>query len=324
MVEQVNNTGSPIAQIRDVKAKLEPLLYRHETITEGYEAQIVALADQLQSACKADLEAALATIVLDAAISPFALNHSVNVALLAGALGMREQWLGDEVEATVCAALTMNVSYAAQQDTLTGLNTDLTLLQKSSIESHARLSHKVLTQKKIKNRDWLNAVMQHHERTDGTGPLGMRGDSISKIARAIGLADRFCVLAAYHGGGDAALTPRFVRQTVRHELDESTTRDLVADSLGAYMPGTMVNLASGEVGIVWRYTDDKRHPLVSSLGMPGALALDEGTVRDTREKDYDILEALDLRVVYKRSKLLQLWGFDDAAAAREPHAASAA
>lgn len=324
MASESVTAGASSQVIREARLALEPLLYRHETIKDDYEAQVAHLAERILAACKSDFEAALATIILDSAGARFAVNHSVNVALLIAALGLREQWSGEELQATLCAALTMNLSFAAQQDSMTGLASDLTLLQKSSIESHARLSHKLLSQKKIKNRDWLNAVMQHHERSDGTGFLGMRGDSISKFALSIGLADRYCMLVAREGSREPTLTERFVRQTVRHEVEESATRQALAERLGAYLPGTMVNLASGEVGIVWRYTDDKSRPLVSSLGLPGALSLDESTVRDTREKDYEIVDALELRPVFNRSKLLKLWGVDCSAAPGEPRTASAA
>lgn len=315
---------SPPRELHEIKLALGPLLYGHEAVKDRFEAEVTALADRLHTACRRDLEASLASVLLDNPASGFAANHSVNVALLVCAMGLRENWSGEEMEAAICAAFTMNLSYAAQQDGMTELSTDLSLLQKSSIESHSRLSHKLLTQKKIKNREWLNAVMQHHERPDGTGYLGMRGDSISKLAMAVGLADRYCMLVSYEACHAPSLSERFLRQTVRHELDEQATRAAVRDRLGAYLPGTMVRLVNDEVAVVWRYTDEKDHPLVSSLGTQGALSLEQGIVRDSRDEAYHISEALSLRFVHHKAKLFSLWGDTLGCAVPEPSAATAA
>lgn len=303
-------TNSPPQVTRNVKTAMAPLLYQHDALKDDYEARIIALANQLMDAARTDLEATLASIMLDNSPHPYAVCQSVNVALLTCAMGLRNDWRNEDLQSAVCAALTMNVSWATQQDSMLGLNGPLTALQKSSVESHSRLSHKILTGKKIKNRDWLNAVMQHHERPDGSGYLGMRGDSISRLALTIGLADRYCTVIAQRASRAPMLSEPFLRLTVRNSVIEQQAIDDVAQQIGPFLPGTMVDLANGELAVVLRFSDEKERPLVASLGSRGALSLDEGIIRDSRDDKLKINAVLDFGMSYNRLKLYSLWGYE--------------
>jgi HD-GYP domain-containing protein (c-di-GMP phosphodiesterase class II) len=127
----------------------------------------------------------------------------------------------------------------------------LTSDERAMVRRHPGDSAELLRSAGVSDEQWLACVMQHHENDDGSGyPEGRREDEIVFNAKLIGLADRYCACVSARnyrrsmlpplaldklcadGGYDAALTRRFSQQ------------------LGAYPPGTLVRLASGEAGVV--------------------------------------------------------------------------
>lgn len=305
-----DSPGAPFQVLHDAKTALKPLLYQHATITEDYEARVREIAVSVTRACAGDADAALASVILDNAAT-FTVNHAVHVAVVAAVLGANRGLLEDQLENLVAAALTMNLSVAELQDTLVKQQGTPSPLQKSSLESHAKLSNKLLSQKKVKQRDWLNAVMQHHERLDGTGPLRMRGDAIIDLAQVLGLADRYVLAVMAKSVREPGIGAALLTNTLRHAKDEEETFSDVQALMGPYHPGLFVRLANDEIGVVLRRGGTPQHPPVASLGSKGALSLETVQLRDTVDAQFAVAEILDPKMGYNKIKLCRLWGYPD-------------
>lgn len=305
-----DSPGAPFQVLHDAKTTLKPLLYQHATVTADYETRVRAIAALVTHACASDADAALASVILDNPAS-FTVNHAVHVAVVAAVLGAKRGFLADQLENLVAAALTMNISVAELQDTLATQQGTPSPLQRSSLESHAKLSNKLLSQKKVKQRDWLNAVMQHHERVDGTGPLRMRGDAITDLAQVLGLADRYVLGLMAKSVREPGISAEFLCNTLRHSKDEEETFNEVQALMGPYHPGFFVRLANDEIGVVLRLGEAPQHPPVASLGSKGALSLETVQQRDTVDAQFAVAEILDPKMGYNKIKLCRLWGYPE-------------
>lgn len=304
----MGTAASVFQGLREAQQSLLPILYQPAKVEGSYEKAVTEIATKIIALCEQDTQAALANILIDQVMYP-TLRHAVHTATLCCAYGKQIELMGDELLSLMCAALTMHVSFAQQQDTLWLQADKLSALQKSSFESHSKLGKKILGEKKVKNADWVNAVMQHHERSDGTGFLNMRGDAITKLGALLGIADRFCMLVMARTMAGDAEPPKFLRYHVR-ENEESELLERVTGKLGHYLPGTLVKLKSDEVAVILRQTDDPQHPTVVSLGTPGALTISDTVTRETKRDEYAIAEVLSWKASANKFKLCKLWGYD--------------
>ena len=295
--------------LHDARRALIPLLYQVTTMGPEYGDKVRDVAKVILACAKQDGDAALASIILD---NPFqyAVNHSFNTGIAAALMAAKLDIASDEIEPTVCGALTMNLAIVALLDTMASGAVNITPLQKMSIDSHNKLSHKTLGEKKIKNREWLNTVMQHHERPEGGGPLGMRGDTITAHAKLVGVCDRYCAILAARAMRDAKAADTMLKFIVKSDAERDDTLAQIASAIGPYHPGTFVQLKNGEIAIVKRRGEDPTHPIVASLGKQGGLSIDTSSERDTKEDACAIVEPLDMKLGYNKTKLCTLWGYD--------------
>lgn len=305
--------------LHEGRLSLVPLLYQYTTITTEYEDRVIAIAKGVIEASDADADASLASVLLDNTVN-YGACQAFNTAILCASVAPKQDFTAEETEAVVCAALTMNLSIITLIDTMGNGNTNITPLQKMSFESHNKLSHKMLSERKIKNREWLNAVMQHHERLDGTGLLRMRGDNIAKLAQLLGLADRYCSLIATRTSRQPEAAKALLKYTVRSDQEQHESAAQIEALIGPYLPGSFVKLQSGEIGVVTHRTESLAHPKVAVLGIQGALSIDGAQERDTNDEKNAIAEILDSKLSYNKIKLCKLWGYSEPNAPTAPAA----
>lgn len=294
--------------LHEGRISLVPLLYQYTAITTEYEERVVAIAKGIIEAASADTDASLASMLLDNTVN-YGACQAFNTAILCAAAAPKQDFTAEEVEAVVCAALTMNLSIITLLDTMGNGNANITPLQKMSFESHNKLSHKMLSERKIKNREWLNAVMQHHERLDGTGLLRMRGDTITKEAQLLGLADRYCSIIATQATRYPDAAKALLKHTVRSDQEHKDATTQIQTIIGPYLPGSFARLATDEIAVVTHRTDSLAHPKVAVLGKQGALSIDGATERETADEKNAIAEILDSKLSYNKIKLCKLWGY---------------
>jgi len=95
----------------------------------------------------------------------------------------------------------------------------------------------------------LEAVYSHHEHVDGKGyPEGIGADALSYHTRLVSIADCYDKLCNTEGK-----TPSQALQAIYRERGRQFDQQLVVnfiEAIGLYPPGSIVELNSGEVGIV--------------------------------------------------------------------------
>jgi HD-GYP domain-containing protein (c-di-GMP phosphodiesterase class II) len=123
----------------------------------------------------------------------------------------------------------------------------------------------------------LEAVSQHHERTDGTGyPAGLQGEAIGVTARLVALADVYDAMTSdrpYHAAAQPADAVRYLLQNAGRHFDLETDRAFVR-AVGIYPVGSLVRLNTGELCVVASVNASTlRRPTVLVISTPWGAAL---------------------------------------------------
>ncbi len=223
--------------------------------------------------------------------------------LCARQLGWSDEWR----LALTQAALSMNLSISVQQDQLAALDDEPTHKQRQGLDAHGDQSADLLQSLGVSSELWLQAVRLHHD--VGPGPLAGRspGEQLGRVLRRI---DLFC----------ARLSPRRSRQALAGAsaartvyLDELQKPDAAGAALiktmGLYPPGSLVRLANGEVGIVFKRGHNATEPMVAAVLGKSGNPLSEPVPRDTRLPTQAIAASLaphEMKLIVQMEKLLKL------------------
>jgi hypothetical protein len=140
------------------------------------------------------------------------------------------------------------------------------------VQAHPARSHALLRASGVDDPLWLELVLQHHERPDGSGyPQGLRGAAINPLAQLLSLADIYCAMVLpreYRTGIRAQQAVRQIFLARGQAVDAGLAADFIGE-IGVFPPGSFVRLANGETGVVVRRGAPRREsPLVSCIRSP--------------------------------------------------------
>jgi HD-GYP domain-containing protein (c-di-GMP phosphodiesterase class II) len=193
----------------------------------------------------------------------YGINHSIHAATACQAAARYLGWGPAEQRRAFQAALTMNIAMLDLQARLSSQVSPLTAMQREAINDHPARSAEMLSQAGITDQDWLEAVLKHHEVPDGSGyPNG--ATDISELAEMLRFADVYTARLS-----SRANRPAMSAQQAGRELHQMAAQSPLAAALikafGIFPPGSLVKLASGEIGVVVRNGEKAYHPLVATL-----------------------------------------------------------
>jgi HD-GYP domain-containing protein (c-di-GMP phosphodiesterase class II) len=214
-------------------------------------------------------------------------THSMHAAITALLVAQRLGWNEADVECAFKAALTMNLSMLELQGQLAAQTTPVTDEQRAAIRAHPELSVRMLELAGVTQRDWLRAVAEHHETTDGHGyPSGLR--KVSDTAALIRRADIYTAKLSPRASRGAMAADQAGRTMFMQDAGHPMTAALVKE-FGVYPPGCFVRLASGETGLVVRRGATVLTPTVAVMSTaPGTLQR-----RDTARREHAIVGIAD-------------------------------
>ncbi|MCR4398626.1 MAG: HD-GYP domain-containing protein, partial [Firmicutes bacterium] len=232
--------------------------------------------------------------------------HSLNVSVLALVIGV-ESGLGRKglIELGV-GALLHDVGKAIVPVNLLNKPDELTDQEMAIMKLHTIEGFQILRSQPGVSLLSAHVAFQHHERMDGLGyPRGLTGDEIHCYARMTAVADVMDALTAprpYRRG----LLPDQARNLVASlggsHLDGVYVSILV-NRVSVFPAGTVVRLASGEVGIIARQSpSDPARPVVRVLSdqslqpvAPYELPLDRSPDKSIAELLHDLPDTLRSR-----------------------------
>lgn len=241
-------------------------------------------------------------------VPDYSVRHAVLVAVLcervaSGILGWSEEWR----TALRSAALTMNIAMTAQQNQLALQVKPLVPMQQAQVKSHPQRGAQALREAGIQDELWLQVVAQHHAAP--SGPL----DALPAAAQLARLLQRMDIFAA-------RISPRKQRPAVSVMasakaiyLDENQQPDAAGSALikavGICPPGSLVRLASGEVGIVLQAGERPNEPKVAALTNSAGELLSSPSVRNTATPQHAVKGGVaphEVKMRLNLEKLVQL------------------
>lgn len=204
--------------------------------------------------------------------------------------------LAQRVDKTVApellaAALTANLGMRSFQQELNEQTGGLTDEQRRMVQDHPSDSVWQLRKAGVEHGDWLLAVYQHHERSDGAGyPQGLKGDAINRWARMLAMVDCYLAMVGKRSYKEAKTPQQALRYFLEcgHEHDQALSASLIR-ALGVYPPGSTVKLASGELAVVVQRNAAKPvAPKVRAVAAADGAPYSVVNERDTRDPAFKI------------------------------------
>jgi HD-GYP domain-containing protein (c-di-GMP phosphodiesterase class II) len=212
------------------------------------------------------------------------------------------------------AALTLDVGIVDEHEAISSSTGPLGEHHRAIIADHPERGVRLLRDIGIRDEAWLQAVELHHERMDGSGyPHGLVGDAIPLGARIVALADAYTAMLRPRGDRPAFLARDALRELYANQSARYDARlvQVLIRQLGVYPPGTVVKLASGEVGVCVRRTADARKPVLQAVIDPTGQLYATPKRRNPDETASKIVEVLPMdRHRNIRHLVVQLWKKD--------------
>ncbi|WP_127533550.1 HD-GYP domain-containing protein [Paenibacillus kobensis] len=180
-------------------------------------------------------------------------QHSVNVAILSGIIGIAKGYNRQQLEELGIGALLFDIGMSKVPAELINKQGALTDAEKALVERHTTDGFDILRKQHDISLLSAHCALQHHERFDGSGyPRGLKGDEIHMYAQIVGIADTY----------DALTSPRPHRK--RYTPSEAieflfasgnTFFDfelvkLFCKHISVYPVATTVLLNTGQIGVV--------------------------------------------------------------------------
>lgn len=297
--------------------QLDLLVPRLSAIFAGVEAahgesavRCARLLDRLDGLLETEPDAMLGAVHLVHEY-PYTLIHPIRCASLAGLLAAARGHDHVRRRSVMLAALLQNVAMRELQQALVSQFGPPTSGQQRAIESHPEQSASLMAAAGIDDQLAIEAVRQHHERTDGAGyPRGLAGGHILEEAAIVQLADRYCAMIAARSYR-ASLTPGESLRALYRKQEGERQQELIPQliqMIGIYPPGSFVLLNSGEGGIVVRRGLRGTEPIVRAYISPRGGPYPGIFTRDCSTTAFRIARAAkpDLAIPFDLSRI---WGY---------------
>jgi len=192
-------------------------------------------------------------------------QHSLNVAALSVVLGKSMNLQQSELEDVGVCAMLHDVGKTSIPTELLRKKGDLSEEELAEMRKHPRYGRDILLSTKSVMSGAADVAHAHHERPDGTGyPKGLKGDKIPLYAKIVAIAEAYDVMTTKQPYRNP-LSPSDALQELYAQRGKQFDEELVLkfiDSIGVYPPSSIVEMVSGQIGIVLSTTADKLRPRV--------------------------------------------------------------
>ena len=302
---------SPFALLDPLPAQVERL-YGYMSVEPGFPGRVTGLAKIIQKACEIDHEACIAWIFL-ASDMRYVIGHPIHAAILCELVASQLAWPVEERLVLLNAALTMNIGQLLLQNKLQRQAQSLDPAQRVEVNQHCDQSVELLKKCEVTDPIWLDAVLQHHERLDGSGyPSALTGEAITRAARLLAVADIYAALVTEHAhrracAANAALKELYL---LRGKQLDSVMTETLMKVVGVFPPGCYVRLANGEIAVVTRAGPAPTAPIVYSFVNPRGQSINVYSKRECAQPQFAIKEVLTkAKVDVTLNNKAGLWGY---------------
>lgn len=258
-------------------------------VREDFADRVMDIAFIVQDSYARDGDAALASLHLDYH-SSYSVVHHLQAALLCEIISMKRGISSAGRITLVSAALTHDAGILDIQDELESYQ-PLRDEQKARIQAHPARGVEILRRLGVYDMVWLDAVLHHHERIDGSGyPEALSADKIALPARILAIADMYSAMVRDRPYRKAMLSHSALKDLLVSQGSKCDPQmiQLMIKEVGVFPPGTLVKLKNGEAAVVTARQDNRACPIVHSFVGANNMPMLTPFRRDTTQPDYAI------------------------------------
>ncbi|WP_442597291.1 HD-GYP domain-containing protein [Neobacillus sp. D3-1R] len=196
-------------------------------------------------------------------------HHAVTVGLLSGFIGKKLNYpKGDWVQIALAGCLA-DCGMAKVNPTILHKKTSLLAHEYEDVKKHPVYSYKLVQSIPALRNEAKIAILQHHERIDGSGyPLGDSNQKIHPFAKIIAVADMFHAMTAervYKGKQSPFKVLEMILQDSFGKFDVSVV-NVLSSALMNFSNGSKVKLSDGQLAeIVFIDQQNPTRPLVKLM-----------------------------------------------------------
>lgn len=214
-------------------------------------------------------------------------KHSMAASVWAVALGRQIGLPRVDLGSLAVGALLIDVGKLQLPQYLLSKPEKLDAEEFECIKSHVELGVRILKESSEATRVILEMIATHHERYNGQGyPRALKGTQIPIFGRIAAIADCYDAMTSERVYAQA-VSPSFAVRKLYEWRDIDFQAELVEEfiqAIGIYPAGTLVELSSGEVGIVVAENRERRlRPKLLVLLDNAKQPLKEGKLLNLRE-----------------------------------------
>jgi len=181
-------------------------------------------------------------------------QQAFNVCVYAIVLGRLAGLEYDKLENLGTAALLHDMGVVGIPDPVLNKRGKFNEEERAVMQTHARMGRDILMSGRNIFSGAVDVAYAHHENLDGTGyPRGLHGHQINLNSKIVAVVDKYDALVShtpYRPAKDHLSAVATLNKMARDNKIDKDLVDLFVSYLGIYPPGCVVELNSGEVGIV--------------------------------------------------------------------------
>jgi len=186
-------------------------------------------------------------------VDQYTAEHCLNVGIQAMVFA---RFLGlpvDQIELLGVCGMLHDVGKMSVDQTVLNKPGQLTFDEFEHIKLHSVFGRDALLQDPHLPKQVVTVAYSHHERIDGQGyPLGLPAQEIDQLTRLITVVDAYDAITSrrcYSDSNSSETALKILYQHRNTQFDEALVLRFI-ECIGVYPPGTLVEMNSGEVGIV--------------------------------------------------------------------------
>jgi HD-GYP domain-containing protein (c-di-GMP phosphodiesterase class II) len=274
-------------------------------------ARLAALHERARALLQRRPDAALYLLIHGAGHSTakYSSHHALLVMVVCELAAPMLAWPPAALDSLARAALVMNVAMLRLQDQLAVTELALTPSMREEIDGHAAAGAAMLERAGCTDRLAIEVVRLHHDASGFDQPLASQPPA-RQLARLLRRVDIFTAklsrratrepMSPVQAAREACLGPGGVPDEIGQAL---------LKAVGLYPPGSFVELASGELGIVVARGRRANLPWVASLVSASGTPLADPVLRDTLDQRHAVKGAVPssrVRVRPAHERLLAL------------------
>jgi HD-GYP domain-containing protein (c-di-GMP phosphodiesterase class II) len=188
-------------------------------------------------------------------------DHALSVSIHLMAFGRHLGLPPDELHSLGMGGLLKDVGFIQLPTELIHKPGGLTPVERAQMRQHVQIGCELLARDFSMPETVFDIIVKHHERIDGSGyPAHLTGEEIGLYPEMTGLVDSYCAMS-YPRVFRPARNPQWVIDEINAMRDTRFTASVVDEFIqfvGLYPVGTLVELNSGEVGVVYEQNRVRR------------------------------------------------------------------